>query len=101
MSDSATERMIELQKQLTIRLAELGFEGVPASNVVHRLAEISVLAIDLAEKSVPLLLEMSPEHRDALVSLVAHIKWDMEEIKDAITDLEPDVTELFEFLQQR
>ncbi|HET8668245.1 MAG TPA: hypothetical protein VFM10_09725 [Terriglobales bacterium] len=100
MSDSATERMIELQKQLRIRLAELGFDGVSASNVVHRFAEISVLANDLADKCMPLLLEMSPEHRDALLSLVAHIKWDMDEIKDAITDLEPDITELMNFLQR-
>jgi hypothetical protein len=101
MSDAATERMIELQKQLAIRLAELGFQGQSATNVVHHLAEIAVLASDVANESVPLLLELSPDHRDALVSVVAHIKLDLDEIRDGITDLEADLSHLLEFLQRR
>lgn len=101
MSDSATERIIELQKNLTIRLAELGFNGTRAANVVHRLAEITVLAKDLADESVPLFLEMSPEHRDAMGALVSHIKWDMDEIRDAISDLEADFIELMSYMQVR
>ncbi len=101
MADHATERMIELQKRLTIRLAELGFEGPSARNIVHRLAEIAVLAGDVREECVPLFLELSPEHRDALVSVVAHIKLDLDEIRDGITDLEADLSHLLEFLQKR
>jgi hypothetical protein len=101
MADGATERMIELQKKLTIRLAELGFQGQAATNIVHHLAEIAVLAGDVREECVPLFLELSPEHRDALVSVVAHIKLDLDEIRDGITDLEADLTHLLEFLQKR
>jgi hypothetical protein len=101
MGDAATERMIELQKQLTIRLAELGFEGPAATNIVHRLAEVSILANDIGSESVPLLLQLSPDHRDALVSVVAHIKLDLDEIRDGISDLEVDLTQLLEFLQRR
>jgi hypothetical protein len=101
MSDAATERMIELQKQLTIRLAELGFEGPAAANIVHRLAEIAVLASDVNTESLPLLIELSPDHRDALVGVVAHIKLDLDEIRDGITDLEHDLSQLLEFLQRR
>jgi hypothetical protein len=31
----------------------------------------------------------------------SHIKWDLDEIKDAIQDMEPDLTELLKFLQQK
>lgn len=101
MSDSATERMMELQTRLRIRLAELGFEGVAASNVVHRLAEITVLAKDLADSALPLLLDLSPDHHDALLSVLTTIKSDVDEIRDAITDVEPDYTELLQRLQAR
>lgn len=93
--------MIELQKHLAIRLAELGFGGQSASNITHHLAEIAVLANDVASESVPLLLELSHDHRDALVSVVAHIKLDLDEIRDGITDLEDDLSHLLEFLQRR
>jgi hypothetical protein len=101
MSDRTTERIMELQSRLRIRLAELGFEGVAASNLVHRLAEITALARDLADDSVPLFLELSPAHREALARVVAHLKWDLDELKDAIQDMEPDFTELLKFLEQR
>ncbi len=93
--------MIELQKRLTIRLAEVGFQGPAAANIVHRLAEIAVLAGDIHNDCIPLLLELSPAHRDALVNVVAHIKLDLDEIRDGITDLETDLSHLLEFLQKR
>ncbi len=101
MGDQATERMIELQKKLTIRLAELGFQGPAATNIVHRLAELAVLAGDVHNDCIPLLLELSPEHRDALVCVVAHIKLDLDEIRDGISDLDADLSHLLEFLQKR
>jgi len=92
---------MELQSRLRIRLAELGFEGVAASNVVHRLAEVAGLAQDLAGDSLPLFLELSPAHQQALAEVMALLKRDLDEIKDAIQDLEPDLTELLKFLQQK
>jgi hypothetical protein len=100
MHDRTTERIIELQKQLRIRMAELGFGGVQASNVVHHLGEIAGLAHDLASDSVPLFLELSPAHKQALVEVLLHLKRDLDEIKDGIQDMEPDFTELLKFLQQ-
>jgi hypothetical protein len=101
MHDLTTERIIELQKQLRIRMAEIGFGGVQASNVVHHLGEIAGLAHDLAAESVPLFLELSPAHREALAEVVVHLKCDLDEIKDGIQDMEPDFTELLKFLQQK
>ena len=101
MTDVTTQRIMDLQSRLRIRLAELGLEGVPASNVVHHLAEISGLAHDLSESSVPLFLELSPTHSQALAEVVSQIKCDLDEVKDAIQDMEPDFTELLKFLQQK
>lgn len=101
MSDHTTERIMHLQSRLRIRLAELGFTGLPASNVVHHLAEAAALAGDLSQSAVPLFLELSPTHRDALLGVVVQLKLDLEELKDAIQDLEPGILELLEFLQPR
>lgn len=101
MGDTTTERIIELQKKLGIRLAELGFQGVPATSLTHHLAEVAALAQDLSDHSVPLLLELSPAHRDALAAVVGHIKADLDEIRDGIQDMEPDITELLHFLQRQ
>lgn len=101
MGDSATERMVELQKQLRIRLEELGFSGTPSSNVVHRLAELSVLAKDLADHALPLLTELDAQHRDSLLGVLCLIKRDMDEIRDAITDLEPDFTALLQHMEKQ
>lgn len=99
MGDFTTQRIMELQSQLRIRLAELGFVGLPATNVVHHLAEIAALAHDLASHSLPLFLELSPAHKEALANVVAHLKYDLDEIKDGIQDMEPDLTELLKFLR--
>lgn len=101
MSDSTTQRIMELQSRLRIRLAELGFGGVAASNLVHHLAEVAALAENLAGESLPLFLELSPAHQEALAGVIAHLKYDLDEIKDGIQDMEPDLTELLKFLQQR
>ena len=62
--------------------------------------EIAGLAHDLASDSVPLFLELSPAHREALAEVVVHLKRDLDEIKDSIQDMEPDFTELLKFLRQ-
>ncbi len=96
-----TERILELQNRLRIRLAELGFGGVQAGNVIHHLAEIAALSEDLAGESVPLFLELSPTHQAALASVAAQLKRDLDELRDAIQDMEPDFTELLKFLQPK
>jgi hypothetical protein len=101
MSDATTERIIDLQNRLRIRLAELGFAGVQSTNVVHKLAEIAALAHGISADSVPLFLGLSPTHIDALVSVITQLKSELDEIRDAIQDIEPDFTEFMKFLQQR
>ncbi len=92
---------MDLHNRLRIRMAELGFSGLHADNVVHHLAQIAALAEDLAGHSVPLLLELSPAHKEALAGVATHIKRDLDELRDAIQDMEPDFTELLKFLQPK
>jgi ABC-type transporter Mla subunit MlaD len=99
MNDPTTKRIIELQTRLAVRLEQLKFTGVPAANVSHRLAEATALAKDIADESLPLFLEVSLDHQDALASLLAHIKLDLDELRDVIMDLEPDLTELLKLLR--
>lgn len=95
-----TEQILELQKQLDSRLGELGFASHhQVANIVHRLAEVSVLGRALSSESVPLLLGLSSEHKEAVARLLGAIKLDLQEMRDAISDMEPDLNELVQFLR--
>ncbi len=99
MSDSETSAIIELQQRLRLRLLELGFPpGQASSNVEHHLAEISVLARNFAEHTLPLFVSLSPEHRESLARLIVSIKCDLEQLRDSLTDIEPDLLELMNYL---
>lgn len=99
MSDQTTERIMHLQSRLRIRLAELGFAGHPAVTVTHHLAEVAALSGDISERTVPLFLDLSPAHRQALLGVVTQLKCELDELKDAIQDLEPGLLELIDMLQ--
>ncbi len=99
MSDSETKAIVELQQRLRTRLEELGFPpGTVASNVEHHLAELAILGRNFAEYTLPLFLSLSLEHRESLASLVVSIKCDLEQMRDTLTDLEPDLLELMQHL---
>lgn len=93
--------MVELQERIRARLEELGFNGgQSAANVGHHLAEISVLSRQFFDHTLPLFLSMSPEHRSSLAQLIVSIKCDLEELRDALTDIEPDLMELMHYLHR-
>ena len=99
MSDSETSAIAELQARIRSRLAELGYpSSVSADNLAHHLAEISVLSRNFYDTTLPLFLSLSPDHQDSLARLSASIKCDLEEIRDQISDLNPDLHELMHFL---
>ncbi|HWR34723.1 MAG TPA: hypothetical protein VN622_02495 [Clostridia bacterium] len=101
MSRSETESIVELQHRVRIRLAELGFPpGRAASNIERHLAEIAVLARAFTEDTLPLFLSLSTDHDESLSRLAVSIKCDLEELRDALTDVEPDLIELMQFLNR-
>ena len=102
MSDSETGAIVELQQQLRARLNQLGFPaGTAANNVEHHLAEIAVLSRNFAEHTLPLFLSLSLEHRESLAQLIVSIKCDLEQLRDSLTDIEPDLMELMHYLNDQ
>jgi hypothetical protein len=100
MGDSRIEQVLILQNQLRIRLAELGIaESTMSSNLQRHLAEIAVLGRYFAEHTIPLFLSVSPNHGDSLASLAASIQSDLDELRDAVNDVQSDVIELVQYLR--
>ena len=101
MSDSQTEAILLLQNRLRIRLAELGLqEGTTTNNLQRHLAEIAVLGNEFAERTLPLFLSISPENPQSIAQLAATIKCDLDELRDALTDVQSDLIELMQFLNR-
>jgi hypothetical protein len=102
MSDSETAEIVSLQGRLRQRLIDLGMpEGLQLENLSRHLAHISVLGRNFAEHALPLFLSISPEHSGSLASLSVSLKCDLDEIRDSLTDVEPDLLALLELLNQR
>jgi hypothetical protein len=101
MNESNTEAILVLQNRLRIRLAELGLQdSATARNLERHLAEISVLANGFAQHTLPLFLSMSLENGEAIGRLAAAIKCDLDELRDALTDVQSDLIELMQFLNR-
>lgn len=99
MSDRETEHVVALQTGLTAKFTELGFPPGPAlGNLVHHLSEIAALGNTFSHESLPLLLSLSADHRDAFTTLIAQIKHDLESIRDNINDVDAELANLMERL---
>jgi hypothetical protein len=99
--DEEAEQILTLQQQLLLRLSELGYaEPNSAVRIARHLAEISVLAHAFAEHTVPLLLNVNVENRSAINQIAVSLKVDLEELGDAITDVDADLRSLMEFLNR-
>jgi len=100
MSDPEIASIVDLQTRLHTRLQELGFNGHRASNVAHHLAEISVLSRTFFDHTLPLFLSISTDHQQSLAQLIVSIKCDLEELRDSLTDIDPDLHELMQHLNR-
>ena len=101
MSDPETDEIIRLQQLLIKRLDEVGnVKPRVRDNLARELAHVAVLWRAFSEKSLPLFLSMDPRHKPMLQTLVATMKRDMDELRDAIQDLEPDFSGLIESFDQ-
>lgn len=102
MSDPETAEIVSLQSRLRQRLIDLGMsEGLPLENLSRHLASISVLGRNFAEHTLPLFLGVSLDHSDSLASLSVSLKCDLDEIRDSLTDVEPDLLALMQLLNER
>jgi hypothetical protein len=95
MSDPETKEIIELQAQLGDRLKHIGgLEASSRDSLARQLAHVAVLSRAFSDKVVPLFLSMDLRHQELLRKLIVSMKQDMDELRDAIQDLEPDFSEL-------
>ena len=101
MSDPETKEIIELQAQLGGRLKDIGgLEASSRDSLARHLAHVAVLSRAFSDKIMPLFLSMDLRHQDILKKLIVSMKQDMDELRDAIQDLEPDFSELIESFGQ-
>ena len=90
MSDPETSEIVKLQELLLGRFEELGIGPKATNNLARELAHIAVLGRRFEENTLPLFLSLRTEHAHALFELVNAMKRDLDELRDAIQDLEPD-----------
>jgi hypothetical protein len=90
MSDSETSEIVKLQELLLGRLEEFGMNAKATNNLARHLAHIAVLGRRFGENTLPLFLSLRAEHAHALFELVNAMKRDLDELRDAIQDLESD-----------
>jgi len=96
MSDPETKEIIALQKRLIDRLHDVGATDTVRDNLARHLSHIAVLGGSFADRSLPLFMAIEPGHASAILTLLVAIKNDLEELRDAIQDLEPDLSDLIE-----
>ena len=90
MSDTETREIVKLQQHLLNRFQELGTSATVGNNLAGRLALIAVLGRRFGDDTLPLFLTLRTEHAQALSDLVNAMKRDLDELRDAIQDLEAD-----------
>ena len=97
--DEEAQQILALQQRLLQRLSELGYaEPNSAVRIARHLAEISVLARAFSEHTLPLLLDVNVENRSAINQIAVSLKVDLEELGDAIADIDAELRSLMEFL---
>ena len=101
MDVDETARILDLQNRISIRLAELGYADRDSANRISRhLAEIAILGQGFAQNTLPLFLTMNRDNSDALAQLAVSLKCDLEELRDALVDVDRDLHSLMEFLNR-
>lgn len=99
MTDSETRHIVQLQSQLSAKLERLGFSGNShAKEIVHHLAEIVARSRTLTDHALPLFLSLEAEHQRSMAELVVGIKSHLDAIQDSITDVQPGLLALTDFL---
>jgi hypothetical protein len=102
MHDRETEFFIELQQHIHERLMQIGFApSTRAANLERNLAQFVALSRTFSESTLPLFLSIELDHRQTFVDLVGGMHATLEELRDTLTDIDPDLLALNEQLRSK
>ncbi len=88
-----------LQERIARKLSDLRYtDDESAGDIIHHLAEVAVLGNNLFKDSIPKFLALPIERTSDLAEIIFSIKWDLEEMKEAIADMDPHLLKLGNFL---
>lgn len=93
------QQILELQEQINRRFIQLGFVSDPniMGDLEHHLAELSLWGKKLSQESLPAFLTLPLRQKKELGEVVVDLSYDLAEIKDAIEDMEPALTQLMNY----
>jgi hypothetical protein len=96
------QQIIELQGNIRARLLEFGYaDDLKATQLSRHLAEIAVMGEAFRKTTLPLFLTVDRDNLKTIAQLTVSIKCDLEELSDALTDVEPDLRDLMEYFNHR
>jgi hypothetical protein len=99
MFQEEVEDIQKLQQHIGRRLTELQFLDQEArGEIVHHLAEVAVLGRKVAEISLKQFLSLPVREGEKLAELVVDIQTDLDEVREAISDMEASLLKLVNFL---
>ena len=87
----------KLQDRIAQRLSAVGFHDQDGT-IAHHLAEIAYLGGKLSETDLPAFLNLSDKDGDALGEVVVGMVNDLDEIKEAILEVEKTMVQLMNHL---
>jgi len=89
----------DLQECIARKLNDLGYvDGESAGDIIHHLAEVAVLGNKLFKITVPRFLALPAGRSAELADVAVDLQTDLEEMKDAISEMEPHLLRLVNFL---
>ena len=102
MTEKQITEIISLQEHVSIRLRELGYTVYPsAEHLSRQLATITVLGKAFAETTIPLFLSLDVRHAASQGQIAHSMKAELDELGDAISDVDLDLHSFIDYLQRR
>ena len=101
--DAEAKQILRLQAQIAERLDRLGFVGDADTrgNIIHHLAESVVIGNKLVQTFLPTFLSLPLEQRKQLGEIVVDMQCELTELKEALSDMEPALLTLMNFLTRK
>ena len=91
--------ILDLQGRIASKLDDLGYaDDESAGDIMHHLAEVAVLGNKLFGASLPKFLALSKDRASELADVAVDLQHDLWEMKEAITEMEPHLIKLVNFL---